>query len=53
MPNLALSDDHRLLDGRQAVEFLMRTKALVEEPEKLLLKLNCPLRAGNVQLAPG
>ena len=37
--NLALSYDHRLIDGRQAVEFLLRVKALVEEPEEMLLEL--------------
>lgn len=39
MMNLALSYDHRLIDGRQAVEFLMRIKELVEEPEEMLLEL--------------
>lgn len=39
MMNLALSYDHRLIDGRQAVEFLMRVKTLVEEPEEMLLEL--------------
>lgn len=39
MMNLALSYDHRLIDGRQAVEFLLRIKTLVEEPEEMLLEL--------------
>jgi 2-oxoglutarate dehydrogenase E2 component (dihydrolipoamide succinyltransferase) len=39
MMNLALSYDHRLVDGRQAVEFLLRVKALIEEPEEMLLEL--------------
>ena len=39
MMNLALSYDHRLIDGRQAVQFLMRVRALVEEPEEMLLEL--------------
>jgi len=39
MMNLALSYDHRLIDGRQAVEFLLRVKTLVEEPEEMLLEL--------------
>jgi 2-oxoglutarate dehydrogenase E2 component (dihydrolipoamide succinyltransferase) len=39
MMNLALSYDHRLVDGRQAVEFLMRVKTLIEEPEEMLLEL--------------
>ncbi|MCZ7546540.1 MAG: 2-oxoglutarate dehydrogenase complex dihydrolipoyllysine-residue succinyltransferase [Anaerolineae bacterium] len=35
---LALSYDHRLVDGREAVQFLARVKALVEDPEALLLE---------------
>jgi len=38
MMYLALSYDHRLIDGRGAVEFLKRVKELVEEPEELLLE---------------
>jgi 2-oxoglutarate dehydrogenase E2 component (dihydrolipoamide succinyltransferase) len=38
MMYLALSYDHRLVDGREAVEFLKRVKELVEEPEELLLE---------------
>jgi 2-oxoglutarate dehydrogenase E2 component (dihydrolipoamide succinyltransferase) len=38
MMYLALSYDHRLIDGREAVEFLKRVKALAEEPEELLLE---------------
>jgi 2-oxoglutarate dehydrogenase E2 component (dihydrolipoamide succinyltransferase) len=38
MMYLALSYDHRLIDGRQAVEFLKRIKELVEEPEEMLLE---------------
>lgn len=34
---VALSYDHRLLDGREAVQFLVRIKELVESPERLLL----------------
>lgn len=36
---LALSYDHRLIDGREAVLFLRRIKELVEDPEKLLLDI--------------
>jgi 2-oxoglutarate dehydrogenase E2 component (dihydrolipoamide succinyltransferase) len=39
MMYLALSYDHRLIDGRQAVGFLKRIKAYVEEPEEMLLEL--------------
>jgi len=38
MMYLALSYDHRLIDGRGAVQFLKRVKELVEEPEELLLE---------------
>jgi len=34
---VALSYDHRLIDGREAVQFLVRIKQLVERPERLLL----------------
>lgn len=36
---LALSYDHRLVDGKEAVTFLKRIKDLVECPEKLLLEI--------------
>ena len=35
---LALSYDHRIVDGREAVQFLVRVKELVEDPESLLLE---------------
>jgi 2-oxoglutarate dehydrogenase E2 component (dihydrolipoamide succinyltransferase) len=38
MMYLALSYDHRLIDGREAVQFLVKIKQLVEEPERLLLE---------------
>ncbi len=37
MMYLALSYDHRIVDGREAVQFLVRIKELVEDPEALLL----------------
>ncbi len=37
MMYVALAYDHRLLDGKDAVEFLVRIKELVESPERLLL----------------
>ncbi|MFO7765673.1 MAG: 2-oxoglutarate dehydrogenase complex dihydrolipoyllysine-residue succinyltransferase [Pelovirga sp.] len=37
--NLALSYDHRLIDGQQAVKFLKQVKTYIETPETLLLKL--------------
>ena len=38
MMYVALSYDHRLIDGREAVQFLARIKQLVEDPERLLLE---------------
>lgn len=37
MMYLALSYDHRIVDGREAVTFLIRLKECIEEPERLLL----------------
>lgn len=34
---VALSYDHRIVDGREAVQFLVRVKELIEDPEELLL----------------
>jgi 2-oxoglutarate dehydrogenase E2 component (dihydrolipoamide succinyltransferase) len=39
MMYLALSYDHRLLDGKDAVSFLIAIKDQLESPEKLLLNL--------------
>jgi 2-oxoglutarate dehydrogenase E2 component (dihydrolipoamide succinyltransferase) len=36
MMYIALSYDHRLIDGREAVSFLVRIKDLVESPERML-----------------
>lgn len=38
MMYLALSYDHRIIDGREAVGFLKRVKEYIEEPEELLLE---------------
>ena len=38
MMYLALSYDHRIVDGSEAVRFLVRIKELVEDPETLLLE---------------
>ena len=35
--NVALTYDHRLIDGREAVTFLKRVKDVVEDPRRLLL----------------
>ncbi len=37
MMYLALSYDHRIIDGREAVSFLVRVKECVEDPERMLL----------------
>jgi 2-oxoglutarate dehydrogenase E2 component (dihydrolipoamide succinyltransferase) len=34
---LALSYDHRIIDGREAVGFLVKVKELIEEPSRLML----------------
>lgn len=39
MMYVALTYDHRLLDGREAVGFLVRIKECVEDPERLLLEV--------------
>jgi len=38
MMYIALSYDHRIVDGREAVQFLVKVKELVEDPESLLLE---------------
>ena len=37
MMYLALSYDHRIIDGRESVSFLVRVKELLENPEQLLI----------------
>jgi 2-oxoglutarate dehydrogenase E2 component (dihydrolipoamide succinyltransferase) len=39
MMYLALSYDHRLLDGREAVQFLVRIKECLENPERMLFSV--------------
>ena len=39
MMYLAVSYDHRLIDGREAVQFLVRIKDCLERPERLLLEV--------------
>ena len=39
MMYLALSYDHRMVDGREAVTFLVRVKECLEEPARLVLDL--------------
>jgi 2-oxoglutarate dehydrogenase E2 component (dihydrolipoamide succinyltransferase) len=37
MMYLALSYDHRIIDGRESVGFLVRVKELLENPEMMLI----------------
>ena len=39
MMYLALSYDHRIIDGKEAVTFLVRVKENIEDPRRLLLDL--------------
>src|SRR5262245_47782335 len=39
MMNLALSYDHRIVDGRDAVTFLVRVKECLEDPQRFVLDL--------------
>ncbi|MBK8026203.1 MAG: 2-oxoglutarate dehydrogenase complex dihydrolipoyllysine-residue succinyltransferase [Chloroflexi bacterium] len=38
MMYVALSYDHRIVDGREAVQFLVRVKDLLEDPERMLIE---------------
>lgn len=38
MMYIALSYDHRIVDGKEAVTFLVKVKEMLEDPEKLLLE---------------
>lgn len=38
MMYIALSYDHRIVDGREAVSFLVKVKEMIEDPETLLLE---------------
>tara|TARA_Y100000031_G_scaffold150853_1_gene190952 strand:+ start:83 stop:760 length:678 start_codon:yes stop_codon:yes gene_type:complete len=39
MMYLALSYDHRIVDGREAVTFLVRVKECIEDPQRILLDI--------------
>jgi 2-oxoglutarate dehydrogenase E2 component (dihydrolipoamide succinyltransferase) len=39
MMYLALTYDHRIVDGREAVQFLVHIKDLIEDPSRLLLEV--------------
>ena len=38
MMYVALTYDHRLIDGREAVLFLEQIKSMIEEPARMLLE---------------
>ena len=39
MMYLALSYDHRIIDGREAVSFLVKIKENIEDPQRLILNI--------------
>ncbi len=39
MMYLAFSYDHRIIDGREAVSFLVRIKECIENPERMMLEI--------------
>jgi 2-oxoglutarate dehydrogenase E2 component (dihydrolipoamide succinyltransferase) len=39
MMYLALSYDHRIVDGKEAVTFLVRVKDAIEDPQRLMLDM--------------
>jgi 2-oxoglutarate dehydrogenase E2 component (dihydrolipoamide succinyltransferase) len=39
MMYVALSYDHRIVDGREAVQFLVKIKELIEDPGQMLIEL--------------
>jgi 2-oxoglutarate dehydrogenase E2 component (dihydrolipoamide succinyltransferase) len=41
---VALSYDHRIIDGRESVSFLMKVKQMLEEPVSMLIEGNNPMK---------
>ena len=41
---LALSYDHRIIDGKESVGFLVKVKQMLEEPVKMLYNGNDPMK---------
>jgi 2-oxoglutarate dehydrogenase E2 component (dihydrolipoamide succinyltransferase) len=39
MMYVALTYDHRIVDGRQAVTFLVRVKEFIEDPERIMMEV--------------
>ena len=44
MMYVALSYDHRVIDGRESVSFLVKVKEMIEDPVKILFGGNDPER---------
>jgi len=45
MMYIALSYDHRVIDGRESVSFLVKVKEMLEQPERMLFGAKDPLEA--------
>ena len=45
MMYLALSYDHRIIDGRESVSFLVKVKEMLEQPERMLFEAKDPVEA--------
>jgi len=43
MMYVALSYDHRVIDGRESVSFLVKVKEMLEQPERMLFGANDPM----------
>jgi 2-oxoglutarate dehydrogenase E2 component (dihydrolipoamide succinyltransferase) len=41
---VALSYDHRIIDGRESVSFLMRVKQMLENPSMMMFEGNDPVK---------
>jgi 2-oxoglutarate dehydrogenase E2 component (dihydrolipoamide succinyltransferase) len=41
---VALSYDHRIIDGRESVSFLVKVKQMLEDPAKMLFSGNDPIK---------
>ena len=46
MMYVALSYDHRIVDGREAVQFLVKIKEYIEDPGNQLLLVGADLEPG-------
>jgi 2-oxoglutarate dehydrogenase E2 component (dihydrolipoamide succinyltransferase) len=42
---VALSYDHRIIDGRESVSFLVKVKEMLENPSKMLYRGSDPVAA--------